>query len=157
MNRYLAGALVGIFGTIFHTAVTWTLHPRLPRARRRPAPPVEITARIAERADIETAKTGPGLIAATGVLHFGYGAATGALYPLVADHVRAPPVVTGVAFGLGVWAASYLGWIPAARLLRPATQQPAERNMVMILAHVAWGAALGLTYETLRKKHGPRP
>lgn len=157
MNRYLAGALAGIFGTIFHTAVTWTLHPRLPRARRHPAPPIEITARIAKRADVETAKTGRGLIAATGVLHFGYGAATGAPYPLVANRVRASPVVTGVAFGLGVWAASYLGWIPAARLLRPATRQPAERNMVMILAHVAWGAALGLTYETLRKKHGPRP
>lgn len=140
------------FSELFFTPSSRGRCIRACRARRHPAPPVEITARIAKRADGETAKTGRGLIAATGVLHFGYGAATGALYPLVADHVRAPPVVTGVAFGLGVWAASYLGWIPAVRLLRPATQQPAERNIVMILAHVAWGAALGLTYETLRRK-----
>lgn len=151
MGRFTAGALAGIFGTIFHTAVTWALHPRLPRARHRPAPPVEITARIAERADLDTAKTGPGLLIASGALHFGYGAATGALYPLVADRMRAPPAVTGIAFGLGVWAASYLGWIPAARLLAPATRQPAERNTTMILAHIAWGAALGLAYDKLRK------
>lgn len=156
MNRYIAGALAGTFGTIFHSVVTWTLHPHLPRTRHRPAPPVEITAGIAERADLETAKTGPGLIVASGALHFGYGAATGALYPLVADHVRAQPVVTGIAYGLGVWAASYLGWIPAARRLPPATRQPAERNITMILAHVAWGAALGLTYHALRKRHHAR-
>lgn len=156
MDRYIAGALAGTFGTIFHSAVTWTLHPRLPRTRHRPAPPVEITAGIAERADLETAKTGPGLIVASGALHFGYGAATGALYPLVGDRMRAQPVVTGIAYGLGVWAASYLGWIPAARLLPPATRQPAERNITMILAHVAWGAALGLTYARLRSENGAR-
>lgn len=154
MNRYVASALAGTFGTIFHSAVTWTLHPRLPRTRRRPAPPVEITARIAKRIDLDTAKKGRGLIVATGASHFGYGAATGALYPLVADRVRAQPVVTGIAYGLGVWAASYLGWIPAARLLPPATRQPAERNITMILAHVAWGAALGLVYAALRGENG---
>ena len=45
-------------------------------------------------------------------------------------------------FGLGVWAASYLGWIPGLRILEPATQHPAHRTALMLMAHVIWGVSL---------------
>jgi uncharacterized membrane protein YagU involved in acid resistance len=54
------------------------------------------------------------------------------------------PVVTGVAYGLLVWTVSYLGWIPPAGLMPPATRQPRARRDMMIVAHVVWSAALGL-------------
>ena len=48
-----------------------------------------------------------------------------------------------------MWAASYLGWIPAAGLLKPATEHPARRNFMMIAAHLVWGAALALALKEL--------
>jgi hypothetical protein len=54
-----------------------------------------------------------------------------------------------VAYGLAVWAGSYLGWLPAAGVLPPATEEPAGKNAVMILAHVACGAALGVLTDRL--------
>jgi len=48
----------------------------------------------------------------------------------------------GASFGVGVWAASYLGWIPAVGLLAPATRHPRHRSALMLAAHVVWGASL---------------
>ena len=36
-------------------------------------------------------------------------------------------------------AAAYMGWIPAFGLLRPATDHPNRRNLLMLGAHFAWG------------------
>jgi uncharacterized membrane protein YagU involved in acid resistance len=147
--QYINGALAGTVATLFHTAVMWALHPRLPRARQQPLPPTQITAVVAARAGVETAQAGPGLTAATVASHFGYGAAAGALYPLWRGRQSRAQLLSGVGFGVGVWAASYLGWIPALRILPPATKQPAQRNVMMILAHVAWGAALAAVFSRL--------
>ena len=54
----------------------------------------------------------------------------------------------GIAFGLGVWTASYLGLLPALGILKPATQHPLRRNLLMIGAHVVWGASLAGLYHT---------
>lgn len=50
--------------------------------------------------------------------------------------------VKGVVYGLGVWAVSYLGWLPALRLMPKATHDRSERNAIMIAAHLVWGYAL---------------
>jgi putative membrane protein len=68
----------------------------------------------------------------------------GAVYGPVSDRVKAPPVVKGMGFGLLVWAASYLGIVPALGLIAPATRHRAQRNALMIVAHLVWGATLGL-------------
>jgi uncharacterized membrane protein YagU involved in acid resistance len=84
--------------------------------------------------------------------HFGYGAATGALYAPLARALRPPAVPGGVAFGLAVWGASYLGLLPALGILRPATEHPPRRTALMIAAHVVWGAVLGLLVAQLRRR-----
>jgi hypothetical protein len=66
----------------------------------------------------------------------------GALYGAVTPRNFSGPA-TGAAFGLGVWTASYLGLLPALGILKPATEHPARRNLLMIGAHVVWGSALG--------------
>jgi putative membrane protein len=83
----------------------------------------------------------------------------GALYGLTANPQSLPAAApAGVAFGLGVWAGSYLGVLPAAGLYRSAADEPTERNAMMVAAHVVWGASLGLIAHQLlsRKKQPPR-
>ena len=70
--------------------------------------------------------------------HFGFGALTGAIFALL------PPSRSGGAlYGAGVWALSYLGWIPGAGILAPAWRHPLQRNLLMIAAHLVWGTVLG--------------
>ena len=91
-----------------------------------------------------------------GVAHFGFGTAAGAAYGAVAPGVPLDPVLKGMAYGLAVWAGSYLGGLPALGVMRPATREPAGKNAVMIAAHLAWGAALGVVADRLsRGRRGP--
>ena len=69
---------------------------------------------------------------------------TGAAYAPLAQHFRLPPVAGGIAYGLGVWASSYLGWLPATGLYRSPGREPKRRHAMMIGAHAVWGAVLGV-------------
>ncbi|MDB5294329.1 MAG: hypothetical protein JWO31_312, partial [Phycisphaerales bacterium] len=84
--------------------------------------------------------------------HFAFGAAAGAAYAATAGRLPGPPAVKGSAFGVGVWAASYLGWLPAVGLLPPATEESARRNLIMIGAHVVWGAAAGVLHDRIARQ-----
>ena len=48
-----------------------------------------------------------------------------------------------MAFGLGVWAVSYLGWIPALGLLPPPYRDNPRRAWTTLTAHLVYGAVLG--------------
>ena len=116
-------------------------------------PPEVLTEEALRRAELleeKSVETAHSLAVAT---HFAFGAACGALFALLG---RAAPsaaaVPTGIAFGLGIWAASYRGWIPAMHIL-PLDQHPGRRGtVVMIAAHVVYGASLG----ALRRNSPPR-
>jgi hypothetical protein len=140
MSRILKGVLAGICGTIAMTAVMRRLHRRLPSRYRYPLPPREIMEKIvpaASESDLRQLTT---------LSHFEFGAAAGALFALVAPRRGG---AAGMAYGAGVWAASYLGWIPGARILTPATHHPRERNALMIAAHLVWGAVMALSVREL--------
>ena len=83
------------------------------------------------------------------VAHLGFGAGTGALYAL--GPRVGPPVLRGVVTGLGVWAVSYQGWIPALGILPKASEDRPARPAVMVTAHVVYGAVLGALEERLRR------
>jgi putative membrane protein len=89
-------------------------------------------------------------LALTLVNHFAYGGAAGSIYGVIADKLPLPPIIKGIGFGLGVWTISYLGLLPALGILKPATQHPARRNVLMIVAHVIWGSVTGLVVEQLQ-------
>lgn len=78
--------------------------------------------------------------------HYGYGMLTGAGYGLTLGRSAQPATGTGILYALLVWAGSYQGWIPAFRLLRPASERPASRNALMMAGHVIWGLALSALY-----------
>ena len=147
MNRLLTGALAGVVATAPMTVVMEILH-RWPRPESEPLPPHQITLEIAEQAGVKPHLDEPSeRIATILVSHFGYGAGAGALYAPLAARVPGHPAVKGAAFGLLVWALSYLGWLPAAGILPPATENTPRRNALMITAHLVWGATTGLLAE----------
>ena len=111
------------------------------RARTRSLPET-VTAQAAADVHLRDDLGEEGLKAATVVGHFAYGAAAGAVVAPLAGRTSRP-VASGVGLGLALWAAGYLGWVPAFGLMRPATEQPAARNALMIAAHAVWGATTG--------------
>jgi hypothetical protein len=133
-SRLLIGAIAGFAGTLAMTAAMRRMHERLPEKERYPLTPREIIDSTADKADVplpnETAKD------VTTAAHFLYGAASGAL--LGAANIALGPVSGGVA-GVTIWLGSYMGWIPGAGILKPATEHPGRRNALMIAAHVVWG------------------
>lgn len=150
MNRFVAGALAGTIATVPMTMVMGGLFRRLPSRQRYPLPPREIMEKAVlvppQGRDLNDEQ----LTWITLTAHFTYGAFTGALYPLVVDN-RRHLLLRGGGYGLAIWAASYLGWIPAAHILKPASQHPARRNAVMLCAHWVWGATTVTVGERLRR------
>jgi len=146
-TRLLLGALAGLVGTAAMTAAMRALHRRLPPQQRYPLPPREIVQEVlpepAERRMAEGHRQ-----SLTMAAHFGYGAATGALY--AAARPPASPTL-GALYGVLVWGVSYLGWIPGARILEPATQHPGRRNGLMIACHLVWGATMAATLRELQR------
>lgn len=141
------GALAGVVATGPMTVVMILLHRRLPRHERYPLPPREITMKLARKAGVAGELTQETRSAATLLAHFGYGAVCGAIYATGADRVPVGAGAKGPLFGLLVWATSYLGLLPGAGILSPATKHPARRNALMIIAHLVWGAVLAVVTE----------
>lgn len=131
LHKLAFGALSGLTATMAMTAAMRLMHSALPRKDRYPLPPRELTEQMLPASPSN-------LPALTVLAHFAYGAAAGSLFGCVPDRWRG----TGSLYGVGVWALSYLGWIPALNILKPATRHPPKRDLLMIVSHVVWGTAL---------------
>ena len=130
-SRLVIGAFAGIAGTMAMTSAMRRLHARLPEEERYPLTPREIIDAAAAPPD-EAAKD------LTTAAHFAYGAACGALLAAADPNMGK---ARGAAAGAAIWLASYMGWVPALSLLKPATEHPARRNALMIAVHLVWGTS----------------
>jgi hypothetical protein len=70
-----------------------------------------------------------------------------------------PTVATGAGLGAGVWAVGYLGWLPAAGLVREGQGRRVGRQAMSLLNHVFYGvlsvAPLHLMYRLFpRRRRG---
>jgi uncharacterized membrane protein YagU involved in acid resistance len=148
----LKGALGGLVAVAPMTLTMALLHGKSPWHRRDPLPPREITEEMAERVGLRDELSEQQVRAASTVNHFAYGAATGSAYGIIARRLAMPPVASGVLFAACVWTLSYLGWLPALRIMPPATEQRGSRNALMIAAHVVWGASMGLLFALLDRR-----
>jgi uncharacterized membrane protein YagU involved in acid resistance len=144
MDQKLAATVAGAAATAPMTAAMVALHKLLPGEPNRPLPPREITENVAEAADLPE----PGTAATLGA-HFSYGAAAGVAYLPFAGRSGMHPAAEGALFGLAVWGGSYLGIMPATGLYKSATEDATARNVLMVTAHLVWGAALGMIYHRL--------
>ncbi len=144
-SRLVIGAIAGVVGTMAMTSAMRRMHERLPPPERYPLTPREIVDSASEQAGVSL--TNEAAKDVTTAAHFAYGAASGALLG-VANVMLGP--MSGGAAGVGVWLASYMGWIPAVGTLEPATRHPARRNLLMIGVHLVWGAATAASIRELR-------
>jgi uncharacterized membrane protein YagU involved in acid resistance len=142
-SRLVVGAIAGTIATMAMTATMRRLHRKLPAKERYPAPPREIV-------DSTLAPPASAAPDFTLVAHFAYGAGCGALLAALNPRVGR---VGGAMAGGAIWLTSYMGWIPAFRVLDPAHVHPLRRNAVMIAAHLSWGWS---TAEAIRELSAAR-
>lgn len=135
------GALAGAIATFAMTSAMTRLFGCLPPKDRYPLPPTQITGRLMGAQDATAAL----------VAHFGFGAIGGALY---AAMTGSRALIPGMVYGGAVWGGSYLGWIPATSLLRPAHDHPKARNALMLAVHGVWGAGMVLALRELERAAG---
>jgi hypothetical protein len=143
-SRLVVGAIAGVVGTMAMTSAMRRLHEKLPEKERYPLTPRELVDSTVE-AEEEKARE------LTTLSHFAYGAACGALVAAANSYPRGRD---GAAAGVAVWLASYMGWIPALGLLKPATRHPTRRNLLMIGVHLVWGAATAKAIREISEAQG---
>ena len=150
MNRLIAGAIAGVAATVPMTALMVYMHRRIPPHERRMLPPKQVAGKLASEAGAEDlVDHEEKLLTTTGVTHFGYGAAMGGVYATMSPFISLPAEVKGAAFGMAVWAGSYLGWLPAAGIRPPATRRPTSENAMLVASHIVYGVVLGKLVESL--------
>ena len=146
-HNVLRGTAAGLAATIPMTIVMEALRAALPAERHRRMPPREIVDRTIEKTRETTGKASEldrgDRVALTTIAHLAFGAAAGAVYGATVGSRRSS-VLTGMAYGLGVWAAAYGVGLPSLGLHPAATDDTKDRNEVLVASHVVWGAVLGL-------------
>lgn len=145
------GIWAGLLATGPMTLAMFALQRRLPSVEKSPLPPATLTSQITQQVGVDQKLSRDRREDLTMISHFGYGAACGLLYAFGFKKFHNKPLLKGSAFGLGVWAASYLGWIPLFGLRANAYDMPARRNGLMILAHLIWGASLAYSENEMRR------
>jgi hypothetical protein len=147
----VAGAGAGVVATLAMSAVMLGLQRAGLLGRTPPRHIVEHTlARLGIRGKVSPATSKALSVAA----HLGFGASQGVLYALghgahaarKGNSGQGPSAVSGVPFALGVWGASYAGWIPALDILPPPSRDRLGRPTSMALAHVVYGAVLARAF-----------
>jgi uncharacterized membrane protein YagU involved in acid resistance len=143
MDTLIRGLLAGLGATGPMTLAMVVMHRLLPERERQPLPPRQLTVEAAGRAGVERMDEDEQHYA-TLAAHLGYGAAAGAAYARVAEETGGASVAHGVAFGLALWVAGYIGWVPALGFAPAAHRESPPRNALMIASHAVWGASVGL-------------
>ena len=147
MSRILRGAMAGVLATLPMSLVM--LAGKVAGLMHTP-PPKEITGRAARDAGVDQPRTQPKKFhLAWLAAHVGYGAGCGALYAVLHSVLWGSRRKQGLLYGLAVWAASYLGAMPALGLYPWPSEDDTSRAAVTIAAHVVYGVALAEIDERL--------
>ncbi len=156
-KRLAVGAVAGLIGTLLMQSVRKTKQKWAPEAeapmkedpgkfvveQAEKVLPAETRSRISESAE---STAGQLLGAAYGTsFGIGYAGLQGGTGSILLD---------GTLLGLGVWAAGYLGWLPAAGLTAPAWKHRGKRLWVPVAEHVLYGVATAAGYHLLRGRSG---
>lgn len=161
LHVILKGALAGFTGTIPMTIFMLLTQRFLPEGQHYDLPPELITKDIARKASVRWHMSKGQVLLATLAAHFGYGAAMGAIYAPVEEnipssvegHIPLSALLQGMLFGVLVWAISYFALLPLLGISESGEREPAQRNLMMLAAHVVWGSTLGITAGALMPAH----
>jgi putative membrane protein len=148
------GAFAGLIATVPMTLFMLAAQRTLPHRQQYALPPEILTDKFARLVGLRKHMKKPHLLLASLVSHLSFGATAGAIYGPLTRIIPIPSVLKGIVFGLVVWVANYLGWIPVVGMAEAATRQPIQRNALMVAAHVVWGAGTGVLANGLDHKVG---
>jgi putative membrane protein len=151
---FVEGALAGLIATVPMTIFMLAAQRILPQWQQYALPPQKLTDTFARWAGLRKHLDRPQLLIASFISHLGFGAVAGAIYGPLTRIVPLSSVLKGLVFGLVVWFANYLGWLPVVGMSEAATKQPLHRNALMIAAHVVWGAVTGVVANSIHQKVG---
>jgi uncharacterized membrane protein YagU involved in acid resistance len=150
MNELLRGSIAGFVATAPMSLAMRAGEKLVPAHNKGHLPPRQVTESALRKLGLRKLLARDDRRTAALVAHYGFGASAGALLGVVATKASSVPrPVTGAAVGAAVWAASYLGWLPAANLRQNSNDEPAERNLQMISAHLVWGAVAGILLDAM--------
>ncbi|MBA2286341.1 MAG: DUF1440 domain-containing protein [Ktedonobacteraceae bacterium] len=151
MLSALKGAAAGCLATVPMTIFMLAMQRVLPHWQRYALPPEKITEELVRRVKPGKPANKKERRGLSLVFHFSYGAAMGAFYSLLMARIALPAILKGIVFGLVVWFGSYLGLLPVMGISQSAPRQPLRRNVLMIGAHIVWGAVTGLAADALSR------
>ena len=146
MKLAFLGLIAGFLATMPMSVLMLTCLNLLPRKEQYPLPPQEIVEQIARVMNFRSRINNSMLKYLTIIAHFGYGTVMGGIFGFLMTFVGNAFLVSGIIYGLAVWAGSYLILLPMLKILTPATEHPKRRNVMMIFAHIVWGGALGTIF-----------
>lgn len=81
--------------------------------------------------------------------HLGFSMSSAMLYGRVRDHLNLPGPVAGALFGLAVWGLNAAGIAPMLGIRNAPWKQDEAKAITTLLAHVAFGAVVGLLYDEI--------
>lgn len=152
LEKLDTGFWAGILATGPMTLALFELQKDSPGLRNSPLPPARMTTESLQPVGIPQSLNSRARVDLTMLSHFGYGVACALIYSFAAKDFKAKPAVKGTLFGAAVWAVSYLGWIPLFGFKTSAYHLSLKRNVQMLLAHIVWGASLGIAEDELRTR-----
>jgi hypothetical protein len=155
IGAILQGAVAGMTGTlallVLRTASERMMPSTMPPVRKDPGEFMVEKAEALLRPEIrERVPQAVEMVAAKSVAA-GYGVTAGALYGALRPR-GGNTLTDGALLGLGVWAAGYLGWLPAIGLMPPVAEQETVEALGPPIRHVLFGVATVATYRWLRRR-----
>ena len=143
IGGFIAGAPMGMF--------MLAVHSFLPKWQQYPLPPLLIVKSLASRVGLKKEMTGQQERISTVVAHFIYSGFVGIFYRPLTKKIALPTLIRGTIFGVLIWGISYLVLVPLLNIPRSssAQEQPLQRNLMMIVAHIIWGVITGEIEEHL--------
>jgi hypothetical protein len=85
------------------------------------------------------------------IVHYAFGAGSGAIYGAMAEVMPAATVGEGTAFGVAVWAIADEGIVPAVGLSRKPTDYPLSIHAYAFAAHLVYGFTTEVVRRAVRR------
>lgn len=154
MNKIFLSSMCGFLSTIpMTTAMIYLKEKTLPAWQRYPLPPRLITMNLPKKVGMKPPAEEKVEVPLSLLNHFAFGSFVGSFFFPIISRTTLARIPAGMLYGFLVWIGSYLGFIPGLRLLPPATKAPAQRNALMITAHLVYGATLGALVHYFEKNN----
>ena len=131
LKGLLAGAIAGLAATAAKS-VAEKIYP--PRVHGEPEPPEVLAERVAGHSLSGTSKA-----AATEAIHWGFGAAAGAIYGALVEFYPAASAKSGASFGLALMSLTHETALPALHLSEPADEQSPREHTSEAASHLLYG------------------